>query len=273
MITIVTDSTSYLTREEALQLGVKVVPISYSAAGMTFSENYIGGNGNFEALIKRWGDNCRTSQANMAAFLSTFDQILRKGRSILCITMSSRLSGTYSSASVAAREAHSDKIVVVDSLTTAGGLAMLLRAARARLDAGATLTEVAQHIEGLREKVCIKFSVDDMRPLRRSGRLGIVRLSVGTVLNIKPILKCEDGSVVSDGVARGEAERLSKLIAKIPEGCPEIVVHYISDLKSAVKLAKLLESRSIKPRVTLRKLGPVLGIHLGLGVIGVVYSC
>lgn len=271
MITIVTDSTAYLTREEARQMGVKVLPISYTAGGMQFSETYIGANGNYERLIHKYGDNCKTSQANVSVFLSAFDELLRKKHKIFCITMSSRLSGTYSSASVAAKETGSSDIIVVDSLTTAGGLAKLIKYARNLFNDGKTCAEVADAMEKKRDTVRIRFSVDDMQPLRRSGRLGIVRQSVSTMLNIKPILKCEDGIVVSDNIARGQAEQINKLIYKIPQNCSEVTVHYISDLKRAVSIASILESRPQPPKVTLRKLGPVLGIHLGLGVVGVVY--
>ena len=79
---------------------------------------------------------------------------------------------------------------------------MLVEKARAMALAGASVEEIAEELQDLRSKITIAFSVDDMTPLRNSGRLGIVRQSVGTVLNLKPMLKCVDGAVISDGMAR-----------------------------------------------------------------------
>lgn len=272
MITIVADSTAYLTREETKQLGVKLVPITYNVAGISFNEMHIGNNGNFEKLITQYSAYCKTAQTNVSVFLSAFDELLRKGHEVLCLTLSSRLSGTYSSASAAARETGKEGVIVVDSLTIAGGMRILIQYARKLIDEGKTLAEVADMVEAKRDYISIMFSVDDMMPLRRSGRLGFVRQSVSTILNIKPILRCEDGSVTSDSIARGEADQLTRLVSRIPENTEEVVVHYISDLKRAVKVAKLLETKKLAKNIVLRKLGPVLGIHLGLGVVGVVWS-
>lgn len=204
MIAIVTDSTAYITREDARALGVVVVPMTYSIGGhQLYTESYIGENGMFESLLKKNPPGQRTSQATMSAFMSTFEELRSAGHQVLCLTISSRLSGTYSNAAIAARELGGADISVVDSRTTAGGLFLMARAARRMIDEGMTLDQVTQRLKALRDKVKVIFSVEDMGPLRRSGRLGVVRLSVSTILNIKPILKCADGSVVSCGIARG----------------------------------------------------------------------
>ena len=90
---------------------------------------------------------------------------------------------------------HSPGPVSYTHLTTAGGLLLMVRAARRLIDVGFSLEETARKIEAMRDAVNIRFSVGDMTPLRRSGRLGPVRQSVGTILNIRPILTCRKGSV------------------------------------------------------------------------------
>ena len=130
MIAIVTDSTAYVTREDARALGV-VVPMTYSIGGnQLYTESYIGENGMFESLLKKNPPGQRTSQATMSAFMSTFEEIRSAGHQVLCLTISSRLSGTYSNAAIAARELGGTDISVVDSRTTAGGLLLMARAAR-----------------------------------------------------------------------------------------------------------------------------------------------
>jgi DegV family protein with EDD domain len=128
---------------------------------------------------------------------------------------------------------------------------------------------MTQIIEDSRDKVGIAFSVDNMDALRRSGRLGIVRQSVGTILNIRPILLCEDGAVVAYGTARGRSEQIKELIARIPRNVKRVIVHNLGEKINLDFLITAIKRKFPSINVGRRKLGPVLGIHLGPGVIGV----
>jgi DegV family protein with EDD domain len=269
MITIVCDSTANMTEQESEELGVKVVPVSYYTPSMTFEETFIDKSGDYEKLISSGA--CKTSHTNNAVFTSAFSEIIKQGNEVLCITLSSRLSGTHSSALIAAKEVASDKVMVVDSLSAAGGLFMLVKKARELIQKGKTLIETAFEIEKLRDKVNLVFSVNDMTPLRRSGRLGIVRQSVGTILNIRPILLLADGAIVSDGSARGTTEQVESMVSKVPADCAEVIIHYINNYSMTAKITKALEKKGFKGIISLRKIGPVLGVHLGLSVTGIVW--
>lgn len=271
MIAIVTDSTSYMTKREAQEMGIRIVPITYYALGRMYLETYADLNGDFVTLLKQNNGKCQTSQPGIGVFMSTFDELLRQGFDVLCLTISSRLSGTYSSASIAAKEIGDKKIRVVDSLTTAGGLYMLIKEAKKMAEQNMEVGQIASEIERLREKIAIVFSVDDMTPLRKSGRLGIVRQSVGTILNRKPLLLCEGGSIVSDGVARGRIDQIKQLIVKMPYQTKNAVVHFIEESETAKRVADEIRRQRLSETVELRPLGPVLGIHLGTGVIGVAW--
>ncbi|NLG24841.1 MAG: DegV family protein [Clostridiales bacterium] len=270
MIVIVTDSSACMTRAEADVLGIRVVPMTYYADGRTlYNESYMDENGQYEALIERSGDRLRTSQATMSAFLSAFDELISEGHEVLCLTISSRLSGTYGNALMAARALNSRGVAVVDSLTTGAGHYMLAREARRMLDVGLTLGQTAAKLKELRARVRTVFSVDDMMPLRRSGRLGSVRLSVSTILNIKPLLTCADGGVVSAGTARGRNEQLRALVSAVGDRPGALIVQHFM----AEGAARALEGRlaAAGHSVVTRKIGPVLGIHLGRGLLGVAW--
>lgn len=269
MISIVCDSTVYMTQKEAQALGVNIVPVNYYTPDKSFDETFIEKNGEYEDLINN--QNCKTSHTNIAVFLVAFKKLLAEGNEILCITLSSRLSGTYSSARVAAKELDCGKIMVVDSLTTAGGLFKLVSMARKLIDENRSLIEVAMALEEAREKINIIFSVNDMKPLRKSGRLGIVRQSVGTILNVRPILKCIEGAVIYEGMSRGSNEQAEQMISRIPLTADEVFIHYINNYKMTSLLTKMLRERNYNGKISLRKLGPVLGIHLGLSVTGLVW--
>jgi DegV family protein with EDD domain len=270
MIAIVCDSTVYMTQKEAEEFGVVLAPVSYYTPQKSFDETFIDKSGDFEQFIDE--NNCKTSHTNPAVFLSLFKKLLGEGYEILCVTISSRLSGTYSSARVAAKEAGGDKIMVVDSLSTAGGLFMLVKLARRLIDEGRSLIETAMALEEARGRINIVFTVNDMKPLRKSGRLGIVRQSIGTILNVRPILKCFEGTVAADGTVRGGDEQAKNLANRVPLDAEEVYIHYINNYNMTARLTKALKERGYGGKITLRKLGPVLGIHLGTSVTGLVWE-
>lgn len=268
MIRLVTDSTAYLRKQEAEDLGILVVPISYCADGHCYQESYADQNPGFECLLNS-GAQLTTAQPNPAAFLGVFQEALAQGDQVLCVTLSSRLSGTYAAAHMAARQAGNENVLVFDSRLTAGGLLLLLEEARALVDAGLSLAETAQRLAGVRDKISVAFSVDDMGPLRSSGRLSFVRANVRTILNIRPILLCRDGVVLFDTAARGSAGIIEKLAEKIPPQAKAAVVGYIEDARTASNLYNVIRERHPDLPVRLQKMGPVLGIHLGLRVVAV----
>jgi len=268
MITIVTDSSSYFKKSEAQDSGIKVIPINFSVNGQRYSESYSDQNGDFESLLK---GNCKysTSHPSVSAFLGCFEEETRKNNEVLCITISSHLSGTYSSAYMAAKQIERNSIAVFDSQFTAGGLYLLVKEAKKLIDGGLTLHEIMEKLPAIRSRITIAFSVDDMTPLRNSGRIRFARMGIGTILNIKPILVCIDGAVVSDGIARGSTEIIKKLTEKINTNAQEVVLSYIGDNRLAVNLYHAVKDSVPRATVTLQKIGPILGIHLGLKVVAV----
>jgi DegV family protein with EDD domain len=270
MITIITDSSSYFKKSEALESGIRVIPINYSVNGQSYSESYSDQNGDFENLLKGNGDYS-TSHPYPAAFLSCFEEELQKGNEALCITISSRLSGAYGTAYAAAKQTESKSIAVFDSQFTAGGLYLLVREAKKMIEGGLSLHEALDGLPSVRDRIAIVFSVDDMAPLRKSGRIGFVRMSVGTFLNIKPILLCKDGAVVSESIARGDAEIIKRLAEKLGADTREAVISYIGDNRLATNLYHVIQKTAPRAAITLQKMGPVLGIHLGLRVVALSF--
>ena len=268
MITIVTDSGSYFKQSEAIELGIKVVPLNYAVDGQNFLESYSDKNEDLENLLAG-NKKLTTSQPNMSAFLTVFDNELKKGNDVLCITISSRLSGTYGTAQIAAKQTEKDNITVFDSKFTGGGQYLLIREAKKLIDAGLTLYEILDKLPAIRDKITVAFSVEDMTPLRNSGRIGFVRMSIGTYLNYKPILLCKDGAVVSETVVHGTTEIIKKLVEKISAETQEVVVSAIGDNRMASNLYHVIKESYPDMPITIQKVGPALGIHLGLKVIAI----
>ena len=270
MFTVVTDSSVYFTRGEAESLGVRVLPLLYSVSGRHFGEGYVDENGRFLELIDQ-GKEMHTAQVSTSTFLSTFSELRRKGQDILCLTMSSRLSGVYSGAMMTARDMDPEHIIVVDSLSIAGGFKFLAEKACEMAKQNYTLQQAADEIESLRERIGIVFSVNDMDALRRSGRLGFVRQSATTILNLRPILLCKYGAVVYDAVARGTHAQIRALAHAVPDGAKRIEVHYVQNRQSAEMIMEELKKR-FTCRFKISNVGPVLAIHLGLSAIGISWQ-
>lgn len=270
MIAIVTDSTVCMTRREAKRLAVHIVPQTYHILGQVYTEGFEDENGKFEELLRLYGSTAKTAHANIGSFLSTYETLLEKGFEILVITMSSRLSGAYSAAVMAAREA-GGRVRVVDSLTTAGGLLLLIRAAREYERTGKTLDETAAFALEQRDRICTVFSVESMDSLRRSGRIGFVRQSVTTILNIRPVLMCRDGMVVAEGIERGQNALISRMASMIPENAKQALLMDAGNRKKLALLREEIEKKRPGLALGASKIGPVLSIHLGPGVFGVAW--
>lgn len=285
MIAIVTDTTAYLTKKEAHDLNVHVVPMNYAIAGRIFQETYADSNGDYQKYLINC--KCTTSQPSPSAFMSTFAELRRQNYHILCIVMSSRLSGAYSSAVTAAREIDNNFIRVVDSRTIAGGMKFLiLRAKELIEEAGVTkinaltanneqensLENIALTLERERDNIAIGFTVESLAPLRNSGRIGFIRQSIGTILNTRPIFLCADGAVVSHDYSKGSRRQIQKLVGMIPQDAKKIIIHYIGNEAVAAALKSEICTRFADIQPEIMPIGPVLGIHLGIPAFGVAWK-
>lgn len=274
MITLVTDSTAYLTKAEAERLKVHLVPMHYTIAGQSYMEGYADENGDFAAKVVQDNGQCATAQASVADFAGVFQAVVNQGGEVLCLVISSRLSGAYSSACIAAKAVDAAKVRVVDSRSTAGGLALLLKQAAGLIRQGYPLEDIVSRVKKQRERTGVAFSVENMDALRKSGRLSIVRQSVASILNIRPILCLEKdgGALISGGTARGRNAQMQALADRVPDEATDII---IESLGSAHMEQALLERiRARLPHVTIARatIGPVLAINIGLDVIGVAWT-
>jgi len=272
MIAIVTDSTSYIPRSVARSLNVVLVPTHYVVGSKQYNEGYGDENENFAAIAAKGEAPRKTSQASVADFSDVFEKLIKKDYNVLCVVMSSRLSGTCSSAAIAAKQIDPERIMVVDSLTTAGGLFLLVKKAAELIKEKMPLHAIAEELDHLKKQIGIVFSVDSMEPLRMSGRLGIVPQSVGTVLNNRPILLCQDGTIVSRGLVRGRQEQIRKMVEYVPMDAKEVIIHYLDDNRYVESIISEIQKRFPQVVFSVARLGPVLGVHLGIGVMGIAWS-
>lgn len=271
MIALVTDSTAGLTQAEARSWNVLVAPHSYSLNGNYYTETYAGENGAYPQALRHSLARA-TLQASEDVFYCLFRHLQKQGMEILCPVISARLSGAYSAAATAAARLGGG-IAVVDSQLTAGGLYLLVSRLRQEIDQnGLTLAEAAAACEEWKRRISVTFSVAKMDALRKSRRIGVVRQSVNAMLNRRPVLLLQRGSVASCGLARGWREEKRLFLNLVPQNAGRVVVQYFEQKENAAELAAELKQELRVPCILLREIGPVLSIHIGEDALAVSWE-
>lgn len=271
-IQIITDSTAYLTREEARENDIKIVPLSMHFEGEDFQEPFLGEFGDYFEKLARSKEFPTTSMPSTGAFLKKYQEALDQGREVLVLAFSSGLSGTYNNALIASEMVSQDKITVVDTFTAVGNFKyMVLQAAKMARE-GKTRQEIVNFIEEQKSKMDIYLTVDSLDYLRRSGRLTNASAFIGSILNIKPIIQLKNGELVGIEKTRGKKRAIDILIKKVPNYAKNIYVHHILNEKEALEVAEILRGKCPGADILVEEIGPVIGSHLGPYAIGVVYT-
>lgn len=280
MIAIVVDSTCMLTRAEASRLGATVVSSTYVVDGLPREETYLDEVGDYDALLAE-GRVSGTHAPAPEAFRAAFDALARAGSDVLCVTMSSRLAGTYRNACRAADELvpglaalpGKPRIAVVDSLSGFSNTEYLAVRARRLADAGRTLDEVATDLVDARTRQGICFSVPSTEPLRSSGRLSMLPQSVTTMLNRYPVLTMRDGAIACEGTARGTHSLAHAMLDQVPPDADDLLLaHYGPRGPLIVELLRATRTRFPQARVRVKDGGPVLSCNLGRGSASVAWG-
>ena len=263
--------------------GVIIIPMKYTLG----EQEYLMENRLTDLKLKEFYDAMRagqithTSQITPYYYQQIFGKEAQKGYDILYISLSSGLSNTYSSALTAAGEIEDEyegtKIEVVDSLAGTGGMGLLLMMAVRAKQNGVSLSENAAALRANAGKVCHWFMVDDLKYLRRGGRISAATAVAGTVLNIKPILKIQDdGTLISIAKKRGLAKAASFLTecyggALDASISNDVVIAHAECEKEAEAARDRILSINPDAQVMICGLGPVIGAHTGPGMMAVIH--
>ena len=204
MIRILTDSASDILPAEAEQLGVTVIPLN-----VTLEDGSILRDGIDMTPTEYYAHlaSCRklptTSQPSPELFEKFYLEAAAAGDEVLGIFLSHQLSGTWQCAKLAADLANVDNVLFVDSATVCLGESLLVRLAVQLRDAGKTLVQIATDLEHAKEHLHLVAAIDDLKYLRKGGRLPAAVAVAGGMLGIKPLITIKDGKVARAGKARG----------------------------------------------------------------------
>ncbi len=267
MIAIVTDSTvGYSTQEVATRGIVTVVPVNYQIGRAFFEEYASDRNGAFLPLIEG-ATPCKTAQPTLGNFLRTFGALVQAGHQVVCILLSSALSGTCSSARFAADQV-GGQIAIIDSQTIGDGLRLLVDEAVNMAKGGFSFEDICKNLETLKEKVGSVFTVETLAPILAGGRLNDPKAK--TTLNLRPVFEVK-GKILFRGNARGTRERLEQMLALVPATARRIIVSRCGESTDVAELTRMLKQRHPQVYIHQRVAGPVLSIHTGRGAFGIAY--
>lgn len=272
MIKIIVDSTAYTPKEYADANDITVIPLRVLYKGNEFDEGFPGSYDEFFEDFTKTKVFPKTSQPSLEKFIEEYNKAIDKGDEVLVFTISSTLSGTYSVACLAKDQCKDpSKVYVVDSQgNTQTILGYVMEAVNMR-KTGAICKEIIARIEELIPNSCVSFIPDSLEYLVKGGRIGKVSATIGTILQIRPIITFKKG-VLSDKKSFGMQKAMKDLIATIPQKLKRLFIIHIADTKFFDNLKKLvydfLEKRPDKNEIEVYEgeIGPVNAAHVGPAV-------
>lgn len=275
-VNIIVDSTADITEDVKERL--TVVPLTLRFGDEEYIEGVTIQKKEFYQKLIESDVLPKTSQAVPADFSDIFEKIAAAGESAVMITLSSKLSGTWQSAMIAARE-YEDSVYVVDSRNVAIGTAILAKLALRLVDEGMGAREIAERLEKEREKICLIAMLDTLEYLKKGGRISAAAAFAGGVLSIKPVVCIRDGEIVILGKARGSKQGNNLLVSEIRKTggidfTKPILLGYtgLDDtlLQKYIEDSKALWEEGISSLET-TMIGSVIGTHAGPGAVAVAF--
>jgi fatty acid kinase fatty acid binding subunit len=274
---VVLDSTADLPPDRE-RPSWRVVPLYVRFGEEVFREYVDISTEEFYRRLRESSTPPKSSQPSPADFEAVFRELAGFER-ILCVVLSSKISGTHASAELAAESLGDGRVRVVDSRVTSGGTVILADAIQRRLDRGTDDEEVDAVAERFRRERGLLFTVDTLEYLVRGGRIGKAAGFAGQLLSVKPILAFDDGEVAPLKRVRGRSKALAELeeiFRTSTEGQDDPDLHVgVGQAEAEEDCDELVRRiRVARPQASLdivTKLGPVIGTHGGPGTLGLFW--
>ena len=265
MIKIITDSTSDLPKEIAEELGIIVIPLNVHFGDEVYKDGVDIFPDEFYPRLEKSAELPKTSQPSIGDFINIYKPILDNGDQIISIHVSSKLSGTFNSASQAKSQLdENNSISIIDTKSVSMGVGLIsIYAAKSIKSENLSLEEATKKITDIIDKTETIALVETLEFLQKGGRISKAKELIGNLLKVRPILKSEDGIIVQIGRERSRNKGISFLeqSAKTSSPLQYISIMYSTTPDEAQNLADKLRSENITPIIA--RLGPVIGTYAG----------
>lgn len=278
MVKIIIDSAADILPSECQALGIRHLPLKVFFGQKEYRDAVDMSHKEFYEKLVESDELPTTSQISPAEFADAMEEVVSAGDEALVITLSSRLSGTYQSAMIAAAD-FEGKVFVVDSLNVSLGMRLLVQRGITLVEQGLSAAEIARQLDEEKQKIRVLALVDTLEYLKKGGRIGAATALAGSLLSIKPVIALEDGAVVMVGKARGSKQG-NNLLRQLVEKCGGIdfdrpfCVAY-SGLTDTMMNKYIIDSaelyRGHESQLQTASIGCAIGTHAGPGAVAVAF--
>ena len=276
MIKIITDSTSDIDVTYAKELNIDIVPLKVIIDGKEYKDRVDLQPDQFYSLLEKSEVLPTTSQPSPQEFLNYYEEAKEKGDSVIVMTLSGTISGTYQSANIAKDLAEYENIYVIDSLNATQALRLLVLKAVALREEGKDAETIFNELQAYKDRVRIVAFVDTLEYLCKGGRMSKTVAAAGTLLKVKPIIGLRDGKLEMFSKARGAVKATAKIIELIHEDGEidfkePICIGYTGNDEGLEKFEQALRDEFKFEDVLHGFVGPVIGTHAGPGARLIAY--
>lgn len=275
MIRILVDSSSDYMQAEAQKDNLEFVPITVTINDVTYKSGIELEHNEFYEKLMAGKEFPKTAQPSPQDFLTIFEDAKEKGDDVICILLSSSLSGTYQSANLAKSIADYDRIYIIDSLSAVAAIRIMAGYASKLAAQGIAAEEIVEKVEAMKSKVKIVAAVDTLEYLARGGRLSRAAAAIGELANLKPIITVTtEGGLEVLGKTLGRVKAvnyiLNQLESKTIDTDFPIYSVYSYGIENVEKLEKKLEKEGYHIDGQFQ-IGATIGAHVGPGAFGVIF--
>lgn len=275
MTRILVDSSADFPQKELKEKNIALVPIHVTLGGQTYADGIDLESNDFYELLLGSDDFPTTSQPSPQDFLDIFKDAKEKGDELICILLTSELSGTYQSAVLAKSMADYDKIYLIDSLSATIPIKIMADYALSLLQKGLSTEETVLETERFKSRVKVAAALDTLEYLSRGGRISKAAAAIGEMASVKPIITLtEEGKIGILGKSLGKNKAicfLKKFLSeqRLDPNFPLYSIYTYGEENCSLFEGKMETAGfSIQNRL---QLGSTIGTHIGPDAFGIVY--
>lgn len=277
-VKVVVDSTAYIPKEMLNENDISVVSLNVLLDGKSYREVDLE-NEFFYKKMDESNEIPKSSQPSIEEMKNVFLNIAKDGYDIVGIFISSKMSGTYSTAhlvrDIVLEEYPNTNIELIDSKSNCMQMGFSAVQAARIAKKGESIEKVVEEAKKVINSSRFLFVPETLKYLKKGGRIGSASALLGTILQIKPILTVENGETSVYDKVRTKKKAVEVILKKVLDdmterGLGEVIVHHINCEEEGLNLAKRLE-KELKIPVKIQSIGAIIGLHVGPGSIGVAY--
>ncbi len=276
MITIVADTLSCISVETAARLQVPLLPQIIIFGEETFRDDTEIDSTTFLAKLRASSELPKTAAPPPALYTPIYEQYAAPGNTVIVLSPTSKLSGTYRSATVAAQDFPNADIRVVDTLTIGAGLGTLVYQALKWRDEGCDADTIVRKVSSMAAKERLLILVDTLEYLYKGGRIGGAKMLLGSLLQTKPLLSLKEGAIQPLETQRTKKRALARLEELVKKECPRGDQSFLAIMQGDAEpeanlLAQQLSQELGIENVPVHFLPPAILVHAGPGALGISF--